>query len=216
MLLVQIQLPAPSQMYKDVMYMNPDQLFQDNQKLVGFCYNKYIRYLNISDAEDIIQQGMLALWKASLQYDDSKGIEFSTYAIHYIRGYMQRYVRDKCNVIRIPSTAFASNNRELINLLSNVESLDKTISGTSDSITLLDKLESNPDDYKRLTMDIIDTFLSTIRNRRDREIMRVYYYATANGDKVTQKQISTKFQVCRSTVTRIIDKYNSEFREFIK
>lgn len=216
MLLVQIQLPAPSQMYKDVMYMNPDQLFQDNQKLVGFCYNKYIRYLNISDAEDIIQQGMLALWKASLQYDDSKGIEFSTYAIHYIRGYMQRYVRDKCNVIRIPSTAFASNNRELINLLSNVESLDKTISGTSDSIILLDKLESNPDDYKRLTMDIIDTFLSTIRNRRDREIMRVYYYATANGDKVTQKQISTKFQVCRSTVTRIIDKYNSEFREFIK
>lgn len=196
--------------------MNPDQLFQDNQKLVGFCYNKYIRYLNISDAEDIIQQGMLALWKASLQYDDSKGIEFSTYAIHYIRGYMQRYVRDKCNVIRIPSTAFASNNRELINLLSNVESLDKTISGTSDSIILLDKLESNPDDYKRLTMDIIDTFLSTIRNRRDREIMRVYYYATANGDKVTQKQISTKFQVCRSTVTRIIDKYNSEFREFIK
>lgn len=196
--------------------MNPDQLFQDNQKLVGFCYNKYIRHLNISDTEDIIQQGMLALWKASLQYDDSKGIEFSTYAIHYISGYMRRYVRDKCNVIRIPSTAFSSNNRELISLLSNVESLDKTISGTSDSITLLDKLESNPDDYKRLTWDLIDTFLSTIRNRRDREIMRVYYYVVANGDKMTQKQISAKFHVCRSTVARIIDKYNSEFREFIK
>lgn len=196
--------------------MNPNQLFQENQKLVGFCYRKYIKHRNISDAEDIMQQGMLALWKASLQYDDSKGIEFSTYAIHYISGYMRQYARDKCNVIRIPRTAFSSGNRELISLLSNVESLDKTVCDTSDSITLLNLIESDPDDYKKLTKDLIDTFLSTIRNRRDREIMRVYYYATANGDKMTQKQISAKFHVCRSTVARIIDKYNSEFREFIE
>lgn len=196
--------------------MTPNQLFQDNQNLVKFCYNKYIKHRSISDTEDIMQQGMLALWKAALQYDESKGIAFSTYATHYISGYMRQYARDKCNLIRIPRTVFLSNNEKLINLISNVDSLDRTIDGTSDSITLIEKIESDPDDYRRLTKDLIDTFLSTIRNRRDREIMRVYYYAVANGDKVTQKQISTKFQVCRSTVTRIIDKYNSEFREFIE
>lgn len=196
--------------------MTPNQLFQDNQNLVKFCYNKYIKHRSISDTEDIMQQGMLALWKAALQYDESKGIAFSTYATHYISGYMRQYARDKCNLIRIPRTVFLSNNEKLINLISNVDSLDRTIDGTSDSITLIEKIESDPDDYKKLTKDLIDTFLSTIRNRRDREIMRVYYYAVANGDKVTQKQISTKFQVCRSTVTRIIDKYNSEFREFIE
>ena len=196
--------------------MTPNQLFQDNQNLVKFCYNKYIKHHNISDAEDIIQQGMLALWKAALQYDESKGIAFSTYATHYISGYMRQYAKDKCNVIRIPRTVFSSNNEKLISLISNVDSLDRTIGGTSDSITLIEKIESDPDDYTQLTKDLIDTFLSTIRNRRDREIMRVYYYATANGDKVTQKQISTKFQVCQSIVARIIDKYNSEFREFIE
>lgn len=196
--------------------MTPNQLFQDNQNLVKFCYNKYIKYRSISDTEDIMQQGMLALWKAALQYDESKGIAFSTYATHYISGYMRQYARDKCNLIRIPRTVFLSNNEKLINLISNVDSLDRTIGGTSDSITLIEKIESDPDDYRKLTKDLIDTFLRTIRNRRDREIMRVYYYAVANGDKVTQKQISTKFQVCRSTVARIIDKYNSEFREFIE
>lgn len=196
--------------------MTPNQLFQDNQNLVKFCYNKYIKHRSISDTEDIMQQGMLALWKAALQYDESKGIAFSTYATHYISGYMRQYVRDKCNLIRIPRTVFLSNNEKLINLISNVDSLDRTIGGTSDSITLIEKIESDPDDYRKLTKDLIDTFLRTIRNRRDREIMRVYYYAVANGDKVTQKQISTKFQVCRSTVARIIDKYNSEFREFIE
>lgn len=196
--------------------MTPNQLFQDNQNLVKFCYNKYIKHRSISDTEDIMQQGMLALWKAALQYDESKGIAFSTYATHYIGGYMRQYARDKCNLIRIPRTVFLSNNEKLINLISNVDSLDRTIGGTSDSIALIEKIESDPDDYRKLTKDLIDTFLRTIRNRRDREIMRVYYYAVANGDKVTQKQISTKFQVCRSTVARIIDKYNSEFREFIK
>ena len=196
--------------------MTPNQLFQDNQNLVKFCYNKYIKHRSISDTEDIMQQGMLALWKAALQYDESKGIAFSTYATHYISGYMRQYARDKCNLIRIPRTVFLSNNEKLINLISNVDSLDRTIGGTSDSITLIEKIESAPDDYRKLTKDLIDTFLRTIRNRRDREIMRVYYYAVANGDKVTQKQISTKFQVCRSTVARIIDKYNSEFREFIE
>lgn len=196
--------------------MTPNQLFQDNQNLVKFCYNKYIKHRSISDTEDIMQQGMLALWKAALQYDESKGIAFSTYATHYISGYMRQYARDKCNLIRIPRTVFLSNNEKLINLISNVDSLDRTIGGTSDSITLIEKIESDPDDYRKLTKDLIDTFLRTIRNRRDREIMRVYYYAVANGDKVTQKQISTKFQVCRSTVARIIDKYNSEFIEFIE
>lgn len=196
--------------------MTPNQLFQDNQNLVKFCYNKYIKHRSISDTEDIMQQGMLALWKAALQYDESKGIAFSTYATHYIGGYMRQYARDKCNLIRIPRTVFLSNDEKLINLISNVDSLDRTIGGTSDSITLIEKIESDPDDYRKLTKDLIDTFLRTIRNRRDREIMRVYYYAVANGNKVTQKQISTKFQVCRSTVARIIDKYNLEFREFIE
>lgn len=44
--------------------------------------------------DDILQEAYLGLWKACLQFDKSKGYEFSTYAIPLINGNILRMLRD--------------------------------------------------------------------------------------------------------------------------
>jgi RNA polymerase sigma-B factor len=52
--------------------------------------------------EDLIQVGCLGLIRAIEKFELSKGHAFSSYAIPYIRGEIQHYLRDKGVTIRIP------------------------------------------------------------------------------------------------------------------
>lgn len=54
--------------------------------------------------EDLFQEGMLGLVAALKDYDASRGYKFSTYATWRIRGRIQQYCRDKCDMIRVPRT----------------------------------------------------------------------------------------------------------------
>lgn len=52
--------------------------------------------------EDLVQVGCLGLIRAINRFDSSKGHAFSSFAIPYIRGEIQHYLRDKGYTIRIP------------------------------------------------------------------------------------------------------------------
>ena len=52
--------------------------------------------------EDLIQVGSLGLIRAIERFDLSKGRAFSSFAIPYIRGEIQHYLRDKSCTVRIP------------------------------------------------------------------------------------------------------------------
>lgn len=52
--------------------------------------------------EDLIQVGSLGLIRAIERFDMSKGHAFSSFAIPYIRGEIQHYLRDKGAPVRIP------------------------------------------------------------------------------------------------------------------
>ena len=53
--------------------------------------------------EDLMQVGSLGLIRAIERFDLSKGYAFSSFAIPYIRGEIQHYLRDKSTSMRIPS-----------------------------------------------------------------------------------------------------------------
>ena len=55
-----------------------EQMILSNQNLVYFAINKW--FPSFRDDDDIIQTGMIGLWKACESYDENKG-HFSTYAI---------------------------------------------------------------------------------------------------------------------------------------
>jgi RNA polymerase sigma-B factor len=52
--------------------------------------------------EDLLQVGSLGLIRAIERFDMSKGHAFSSFAIPYIRGEIQHYLRDKGCTVRIP------------------------------------------------------------------------------------------------------------------
>jgi RNA polymerase sigma-B factor len=52
--------------------------------------------------EDLVQVGCLGLIRAIERFELSKGHAFSSYAIPYIRGEIQHYLRDKGVTVRIP------------------------------------------------------------------------------------------------------------------
>jgi RNA polymerase sigma-B factor len=52
--------------------------------------------------EDLLQVGCLGLIRAIERFDVSKGNAFSSFAVPYIRGEIQHYLRDKSATVRIP------------------------------------------------------------------------------------------------------------------
>lgn len=74
--------------------MNPETLFEENQKLVLFTINRYFK-AHIYN-EDVFSAGNLGLWKACLNFKPEKGA-FSTIAVRYIQGYIQHELLDHNN-----------------------------------------------------------------------------------------------------------------------
>lgn len=52
--------------------------------------------------EDLLQVGSMGLIRAIERFDISKGHAFSSFAVPYIRGEIQHYLRDKGSTVRIP------------------------------------------------------------------------------------------------------------------
>ncbi|MBD2576303.1 RNA polymerase sigma factor SigF [Oscillatoria sp. FACHB-1406] len=52
--------------------------------------------------EDLLQVGCIGLIQAIDRFDPTKGYAFSSFAIPYIRGEIQHYLRDKSTSVRIP------------------------------------------------------------------------------------------------------------------
>ena len=52
--------------------------------------------------EDLLQVGSIGLLRAIERFDVSKGNAFSSFAVPYIRGEIQHYLRDKSSTLRIP------------------------------------------------------------------------------------------------------------------
>ena len=62
-------------------------LFNNNRKLVYHILNKYYtKWAELQD--DLIAVGMVALWKATEEYDESREIKFSSFAGRAIRNEM--------------------------------------------------------------------------------------------------------------------------------
>ena len=78
-----------------------NQLVQMN---IGLVRREAHRWLHQSGEsfDDLMQVGSLGLIRAIERFDLSKGFAFSSFAIPYIRGEIQHYLRDKGGAMKIP------------------------------------------------------------------------------------------------------------------
>lgn len=206
--------------------MTPEELFQKNLNLVYHTYHRYFKRLGLgSHYDDLIQEGMLGLWRACLDFDESLGYAFSTYAVATIRGAMNRYRRDKINAIRIPRSVWENGNFEDCSVVSLDEAIDE-----EDKVSRLELVPGRPDDYETLTYDLIEQFLEwekthllhryamvgkvsnvdTVIN-----IIEDYLYGIMSGCVPNQVFLRDKYKVSQPQISRIIKKIPKDFTQFI-
>lgn len=107
-------------------------MFDSNVELVYFVFNRYYsKYRQFKD--DLIQEGLMGLWKACQSFDESKGFMFSTYAVRVIYNQMAMFMRKEA--------------KHFVNT-----SLDRVVASVPDNnITYQDLLEDKPalSEYER-------------------------------------------------------------------
>ena len=78
-----------------------NRLVQMNIGLVRREAHRWVRQ-STESFDDLMQVGSLGLISAIERFDLSKGYAFSSFAIPYIRGEIQHYLRDRSSMMRIP------------------------------------------------------------------------------------------------------------------
>ena len=73
-----------------------------NQRLAMKWARKYAVY-GIMELEDLQQEAMIGLSRATELYDYTQGNKFSTYAVHWMRQAMTRAIANKSRAVRLPA-----------------------------------------------------------------------------------------------------------------
>lgn len=71
-----------------------------NLRLVGAMVRRFLR--RGLDADDLAQEGSMGLLRAVDRYDHRLGFRFSTYAVWWVRHAMERAIRNRASLVRIP------------------------------------------------------------------------------------------------------------------
>ena len=165
-------------------------LFNKNRKLVYHILNKY--YTSWPELkDDLVAVGMMALWKATEQYDENREVKFSSFAGRAIRNEMTNELH----------RTYGRNGSFKNEYLRNQESIDRTfyIGKDDDEASYHEILPDTVDDYK--TLDTNTELKLGIRYlpKLYRKTLILYYFYD-----MTQEQISEHLGVSRSYVSRVL------------
>jgi RNA polymerase sigma factor (sigma-70 family) len=125
--------------------MQSEELFRKNTPLVYHVFNRHFanRFMANNYKEDLIQEGLIALWRACLFYKEETGLQFSTYAYPAIRwGIYKAY----STLVKHDSNRVDAETME--NYVESLESLDKT--DQTELLTVLELLQHESSKTKQV------------------------------------------------------------------
>ena len=171
-------------------------LIEHNLRLVAHIVKKY-EHSNV-DKDDLIQAGLIGLWRAAYNYDDTKNVKFSTYAVKYILGEIKDELK-KINMIKISRKYY-----RIINELNKTEHLDEDeicnrLGCSKEDIMIASSFinnivyvnEDEIPDYKEDKIEASDKVKDIVRTMLETK-------------KFTQKEIALRIGKSQSTVSRMI------------
>ncbi len=92
-LLKDYKISAKTSLRNQIMELNLGLVRKEAHRWVGQCSENY---------EDLVQVGCIGLIRSIERFDVEKGHAFSSFAVPYIRGEIQHFLRDKGHCVRIP------------------------------------------------------------------------------------------------------------------
>ena len=140
------------------------------------------------DTDDLIQVGMIGLMQAVERFDKSNGTKFSTFAYHYIRGFMLREIR---------------NNR--------VQRGQSEQWGIDDEGKPFDTADKRNPEYSAETMDMLCTLLPRL-NEQERKVITMRF-GLNDRMGMTQAKISELLGVSKQRVEQVEQKALLKMRE---
>lgn len=121
-------------------------LVEHNLRFVVKIANQYKDYM---DMDDLVNEGNMGLMHAAEKYNPDNGNKFSTYAVWWIKAYIQKAIRETSTGVKFPATKY----QDMKLAKWNFASLDKTISGTDGEESTFgsfikdDRFKSPEDEY---------------------------------------------------------------------
>lgn len=148
--------------------------FEKNVGLVYKVFNeRFQQYRRYED--DLIQEGMIGLWKACQSFDESRGVAFSAYAFVCIRNEMGCYLR-----------------KELYRSSKSV-SIDAVIDEERGPATYADMLEATPKDTA--TQELFEEAMDIIKDTDCAEIVQMKLQG------MSQVEIARKLSVTEVSIS---------------
>lgn len=166
---------------------------------------RHSKYKHRYAYEDFFQNGCIGLIKAAKKFDESKGIQFGTYAYPVIDGHVLLTVRDD---------SWCMCKREERYFAKEPISLDRPINislcGENEELTLLDMLEDHNNEYESVETKMAIENLLDILPERLRQVIKLKYIADLN-----QTKIGDKLNCSQITISRLHKKALDMLREEI-
>ena len=200
-----------------------DKLILDNMGLVYKVANKFKhRCENICDFDDFIQLGTIGLIKAVDNYDPEKGASFSYYAYVKIGSEINRYIREKINVINLTSKdnlIFTRMQKEIdiqyLGELLNVKlgGCDSLYNNTTEdnNLMLIDIVKDESDNImKFINDDFILELLNVLTDKEKYIIYRRYIY------ELTQEEVSLELDCNRTLISRMEKRALNKIKNYVK
>lgn len=185
------------------------------------------------DFEDLVQEAYIGLWNACTKFDETKGFEFSTYAVPYIRGTILRFLRDtesistprafhdiRTDIARhgfsLPLTdedvdILVSEGRfsrsQILNCVEfSLASLEDPIPG-KDNIYIGDRVVA-PSSEIQLSEDELEAAMDDLLlciKPKNRDLVEEWLYASMEGEKINQQSLADKYNISQAQVSRVIN-----------
>lgn len=169
-----------------------EQIYLDNENLV---YKFATKYYLLKD-EDMMQSLKIAMYRAVMSYDESKGYALSTYIYKVLYNEYCYHFRDKNLKIKYAP-----------NVVTDEEGK------SSDIFDFIADDKNKNIDYeldKKEMLNIINNYINTLE-KQDRDMFIDYYF---NG--VKQKHLAKKYSLSQSQISRNLKSIISCLQELLK
>ena len=197
--------------------LSKEQLFSRNTGLVYFIIKTYYRHEHRFEYDDLVQMGMVGLWKACLRYDSSKGVKFSSFACKQIWGNISAQLRD--SGLFMGNKESRARRENSIGLLSYfVDKESDNIKGTGQTTTE-DVVEAIIHNATISTMDDMDR--ADLYNDMERAFavldpVSVDIFRRCKLGTETQTQLSERLNMSQANVSRKVNYVKRCLREILK